>query len=110
MKSEVNLNLQKVIDELLPDALNTGLDVVGQIVVGESKLRTPVDSGNLRKSITHKVEGTAVYVGTNVEYAPFVHEGTRYQDAQPFLQDAVDQNMDKLVKPFENLLDKQRRG
>ena len=35
-----------------------------------------VDTGHLRSTITHMVEGDDVYIGTNVEYAKYVHEGT----------------------------------
>ncbi len=134
--NEVSLNIQKVINELLPEAIKEGLEAVGQFVENESKKNSPVDDGTLRASISHDVEDNTVYIGSNVEYAPYVHQGTgiyatdgggrqtpwTYQDAKgkwhttkgqkpnPFLQKAVDQNMDKLVKPFENLLDKQRRG
>ena len=134
--SEIHLNIKKVVDELLPSALKIGLEAVGQLVENESKINCPHDDGQLRTSITHQVEDTAVYIGTNVEYAPYVHNGTGIyakdgngrktpwsfemangdwittsgQEPRPFISDAVYQNMDKLVKPFENLLDKQRRG
>ena len=38
----------------------------------------PVDTGNLRNSITHTVKKgeKAAYIGTNVEYAPYVELGT----------------------------------
>ena len=38
----------------------------------------PVDTGNLRNSISHKVdpEESAVYIGTNNEYAAYVELGT----------------------------------
>ena len=37
----------------------------------------PVDTGNLRNSITHTVDGAGqkTYIGTNVEYAPYVELG-----------------------------------
>ena len=35
-----------------------------------------VDTGRLRSSITHQVDGDSVEVGTNVDYAVYVHEGT----------------------------------
>ena len=35
-----------------------------------------VDTGRLRGSIAHQVDGDAVAVGTNVDYAVYVHEGT----------------------------------
>lgn len=36
----------------------------------------PVDTGNLRNSITHKVVDDDVYIGTNNEYAIYVELGT----------------------------------
>lgn len=35
-----------------------------------------VDTGRLRVSIAHQVDGDSVEVGTNVDYAVYVHEGT----------------------------------
>lgn len=35
-----------------------------------------VDTGRLRGSIAHQVGGDSVEVGTNVDYAVYVHEGT----------------------------------
>lgn len=37
-----------------------------------------VDTGNLRNSISHKVDPQerSVYIGTNVEYAPYIEYGT----------------------------------
>lgn len=35
-----------------------------------------VDTGRLRSSIAHQVDGDSVEVGTNVDYAVYVHEGT----------------------------------
>lgn len=132
-ESEVYLNLQKVINELLPEALAKGLEKAGQIVENDAKRNCPVDDGILRASITHVVntDESNVSIGTNVEYAPYVHEGTGIynpdgrktawiyttadgetyvshgQKAQPFLQDAIDSNLDKIVEQFENLLDKE---
>lgn len=35
-----------------------------------------VDTGRLRGSIAHQLDGDSVEVGTNVDYAVYVHEGT----------------------------------
>lgn len=45
---------------------------------GEIKQRTPVKSGRLRASFTHRVSGDGVEgrVGTDVLYAPYVEYGT----------------------------------
>lgn len=50
------------------------------LVERDAKENCPVDQGLLRASITHDVELTPVaivgYVGSNLEYAPYVHNGT----------------------------------
>lgn len=46
------------------------------VVENAAKSKVPVDTGNLRSSITHEVEGNEGVVGTNVEYAPYVEFGT----------------------------------
>ena len=58
---------------------------------GYAKRLCPVDTGRLRNSITHALDsgGRAVYVGTNVEYAPYVELGTARQKAQPYLRPAA---------------------
>ena len=87
----------------------------GLVAEGYAKKLAPVDTGNLRNSISHKVdpEEPAVYIGSNTSYAAYQEFGTGiyteggrdtpwvYQDekgnwhwtrgnkAQPFLKPAV---------------------
>lgn len=72
-------------------AIGRALEEIGLAAEGYAKRACPVDTGNLRSSITHAVEGSedAVYVGTDVEYAPYVETGTRRTAAQPFLRPAA---------------------
>ena len=53
--------------------------------------RPNVDTGNLRNSISNKVKMNekSVYIGTNIEYAPYVELGTSRAKAYPFLKPAV---------------------
>ena len=50
------------------------------LVVAEAKKECPVDEGVLRASITHEVkeepDKITGFVGSNLTYAPYVHEGT----------------------------------
>lgn len=46
------------------------------LVENDAKRNCPVDTGRLRQSITHRIEGSTGIVGTNVEYAPYVEYGT----------------------------------
>lgn len=55
--------------------------------------RCPVDTGRLRASIRWSLakdaQGLVAIVGTDVKYAVYVHEGTRFMAARPFLRDAL---------------------
>lgn len=53
------------------------LHAVGVFGVGETQVRTPVDTGNLKGSYDHEVDGyTRVVIGTPVKYAVYVEKGT----------------------------------
>ena len=51
-----------------------GLERIGEAAEGYAVDLCPVDTGNLRNSITHIVDGggDAVYIGSNVDYAGYV--------------------------------------
>ena len=67
------------------------LEVIGGTAEGYAKQLCPVDTGNLRNSITHEMRGeNKVAVCTNVHYAPYVELGTRKMRAQPYLRPAVE--------------------
>jgi len=79
-------------------ATRGGLTAAALIVEGAAVLKCPVLSGNLRGSITHKVDKDEARVGTNVEYAPYVEMGTRRMSAQPYLRPALDENKARIEK------------
>lgn len=132
---EVMNNLEKFIKQGLTDAVSKGMEKASVYVEGNAKRNAPVDDGQLRQSITHDVviENNDVvgYVGTNVEYAPYVHQGTGVyakngdgrkeipwtyqsadgkfhktvgQKANPFLQKAIDESKTEIEKFFEGLV------
>jgi HK97 gp10 family phage protein len=84
------------------------LEVIASKIEADAARLCPVDTGRLRASITHRVErGRHVaYVGTNVEYAPYVEFGTRKMRAQPFLRPALHKNIPLIRETFRNILRK----
>lgn len=124
-------NTEKVLSEM-EAAMEAALEEVGLAAEGYAKRLCTVDTGLLRNSITHALDGKpvatpeyqddhggqrgrydgdapkedggnrAVYIGTNVEYAPYVELGTSRQTAQPFLKPAVVNNVSKYKKIFES--------
>lgn len=76
---EVNLtdNSEKVLEEFKAAVLRA-LERCGSEAEGYAKGLVPVDTGNLRNSISHQVDDgePAAYVGTNSEYGAYVELGT----------------------------------
>ena len=65
--------------EALESACRRALEKCGLVAEGYAKKLCPVDTGNLRNSITHTVADNgerAAYVGTNSEYGVYVECGT----------------------------------
>ena len=69
-------NLQEFINKGLQEKVAKGLTDACLIVEGEAKRKAPARDGQLRQSITHAVEDFTGYVGSNLEYAPYVEIGT----------------------------------
>ena len=58
-------------------------------------------SGTAPKPKSHEY---SVYIGTNVEYAIYVHEGTRRMTPNRFLKNALERNEDQLREKLEEAL------
>ena len=86
--------------ENMSRAKSVALKASALIVEGQAKLLCPVDTGNLRNSITNEVEDQVARIGTNVEYGPHVELGTVKQTAQPFNGPALDRNKKNIQKIF----------
>lgn len=116
----------------LQEAAERALEKCGLVAEGYAKRLVRVDTGNLRNSITHKVdpEEPAVYIGTNSEYGAYVELGTgkyypggrptpwKYQDAQgnwhwtqgnpaqPYLKPAVADH----AQTYRNIIEDELHG
>lgn len=94
----------------LQDKLPAVLEMLGQAGENNAKLEITslgaVDTGNLRNSISHADNGEdTAYIGTNVEYAPYVEMGTsRGMKARPFLENAVRNHVDDYKRIVEENL------
>lgn len=96
-------NSDKVLRELA-ERKPIALEECGLVAEGYAKRLCPVDTGNLRNSITHTQSGDAEYIGTNVEYAPYVEMGTTRTRAQPFIKPAVADHTDQYRMIIEKYL------
>lgn len=74
---------------LMKSNLNTAIKKSILMVERESRILTPVDTGRLRASHRSVFRDMYGEVGTHTHYDIFVHDGTRYMRARPYLKNAV---------------------
>ncbi len=111
------------------EAVARALETIGLVAERYAKELAPVDTSRLRNSISHETDENTVYVGTNVEYAPYVEFGTgkfaegggrptpwSYQDdkgnwhttngmkPQPYLRPAIDNHLNEYKQFLESEL------
>lgn len=126
---KLNYKLENLANLNISKALNRAC----LVVENEAKRLCPVDTGDLRSSITHEVNNDVGIVGTNKEYAPYVEFGTgifasegngrdtpwSYQDdkgewhttvgqkPQPFLETAIQTKKKLVIKVFNDEITRQ---
>ena len=121
----------------MPEKQKECMEKVCLKVEADAKKNVPKSvTGNLRASITHEVaqkdNNTIGYVGSNLDYAPYIHQGTGiyalegngrkqvpwvYFDLRnnqfvstegiqptPFIQMAIDQNREDILAYFEGVV------
>lgn len=130
------INLDKLnykLETLANLDISKALNKACLVVENEAKRLCPVDTGDLRNSITHEVDDGVGIVGTNKEYAPYVEYGTgifavegngrdtpwSYQDdegnwhttigqkPQPFLNPAAQTKKKLVIKVFNDEITRQ---
>lgn len=112
--------------------LEAGLEKAALIVESAAKQKAPKGNGELRRSITSKVENLEGVVYTPLEYAPYVEYGTglfaenggrkdvpwNYKDdkgewhstsgmhPQPYMRPALDENRNEIIKVIKESIGK----
>lgn len=89
MKFKMENDFSELMEQAAFSQIEKALEHVGLLMERNAKLACPVDTGRLRNSITHTHDKNTAYVGTNVEYAPYVEMGTVNTRAQPYLKPAL---------------------
>lgn len=91
-------------------AISRAAEIIGGMAESYAKGLAPVDTGNLRNSITHDVadNGHTVVIGTNVKYAPYQELGApnAHVPAHPYLRPAFENHLDEYRNVLQNELSK----
>lgn len=123
--SEVSFesHLDEILQNLDQDKIPRILETIGLVAEGYAKRLCPVDTGNLRNSITHAsdMSDQSAIIGTNVEYGKYVELGHRQDPGryvpalgkalvadhvapQPFLRPAVEDHKSEYKSLVEAVL------
>jgi HK97 gp10 family phage protein len=103
---EIKVDNIDLIKKATEEAVKVALEAVGLQAENYAKRLCPVDTGNLRNSITHDTDvgELCAYVGTNVEYAAYVEYGTQKTKAQPYIKPAVNNHQAEYRDIFQYYL------
>lgn len=120
MEFEIKVDNTDAIIKATDEAIYNALDIIGNKAADYAAALAPVQTGNLKNSMTSEVsqQEKAVYIGTAVEYAPFVEFGHHQQvgryvpeidkrlvrdfvPAKPFLKPAIQNHLDE----YKNILE-----
>lgn len=104
-------NLRRAIGEI-PGQVRAGMRKAMKLALGlvhrHAATIVPVRTGRLKNSLfwnpEYEQDGNTLVgiVGTSVQYAPYVELGTRRMQARPYLQPAIDQNVNTINSIFAN--------
>lgn len=108
---EIIENNKDKIEGALDEAIDRALEACGLQAENYAKARCPVDTGLLRNSISHTHDGDTAYIGTNVEYAPYVELGHRKASGGTvpgahFLKSAAEGHTDE----YKRLIEQELKG
>jgi len=87
------------------DAVKTVVKMNGSQLQQKAMQNAPVDTGNLKRSITLTFEdgGLTARIKATAEYAPYVEWGTRFMNAQPYIRPAYDTQKGKFKSDLQKL-------
>jgi HK97 gp10 family phage protein len=100
-------NLDKVISALkrspqkMAKELNDAIKKSIYMIERNAKGRTPVDTGRLRASYETTFAPLVGSISPTAYYAIYVHEGTRYMQARPFLREGIEMGKKSIQDYFE---------
>lgn len=88
--------------QALEKAVPVILEALGQTAERYAHEACPVDTGRLKNSIANTHDSDTAYIGTNVEYAPYVEMGHhtpsgKFVPPQPYLKPAVADHKDEYI-------------
>lgn len=91
---------------LMARYLDTAISKTVFAIGRQSRINTPVKTGRLRASTYEQFSHLKGEVGTNTDYDIFVHEGTRFMRARPYLRNAIEEKSRSIDDYFKDAVQK----
>lgn len=91
--------------QLMARELNLAIKTSVFTIQRKSMINTPVDTGRLRASHRSRFNFLRGEVSTNTNYDYYVHWGTRYMDARPYMLSAVANSEMEVNQMFTKAVD-----
>ena len=106
LKIEIKNDKTRAVEAKVKEAVRVALLGCAETAVGYSVDIVPVDTGWLRINISKSYDDSeqTAYIGTNVEYAPYVEFGTSRMKPEPYLKPAVANHADEYKKYISQVL------
>lgn len=101
-KAELASRIPTILEALGVEAEGNAVTEVNKLVYDTPPSESYIRTGQLKKSITHAVSGDSAYIGTNLEYAPYVELGTHRMKPRPFLKNGILNYRDDYKRIVEN--------
>lgn len=89
---------QKAVDT---GRLRASISFITPTAKGESSY--PAPNAEIGDKLSGKADEKTVVVGSNVEYAEYVHDGTSRMPPRPFLREGIDKTKDDMKRQVEKI-------
>lgn len=82
--------------------LNKPNQAAGRLIITASRSGVPIRTGRLAASVALTVTDTEVTIGSNLIYAPVIHNGwpAHHIKARPWLAQAAEANQDRVIDTY----------
>lgn len=106
MPISAKVDVEKLIPETQnEDGVRRALQESVRLVEAKAKVNVvamdAVDTGNMLNAIHSKVGSSDAEVISPAPYSIYVHEGTRYMSARPFLRKALEESVSAIKQIFQ---------
>ena len=87
-------DLPQILSKIGP-AAEDALSLIGDAMVSNARIYTPVDTGRLRDSIGYSASGNVLHIGTSVPYAVYVELGVLGRPGAHYLRNTAAYHTDQ---------------